>query len=214
MEDFPKPTPASEDLTAKPVLFADERTDAEKFDPAIHRGTLDPTRIPGYSEIVQANDIAKADDLVFREQNGRTKEDLYRQIGAQPQVLPVEFKWLRISGPGGGESHNARRELDGYQTQEGFTPVFKEEFEQGGRFERLGYGFPSAGRIAENNTICWGPDVALFARDGEVARKWEKFYAAETARMEGAGMPSGLRAGKYDAETFESAERDTALLTH
>ena len=206
---------SSDALTEKPVLLADERTDAEKFDPRQHRGTLDPTRIPGYAEIVQANDIAKADDLIFREQNlGKTKEDLYRQIGAQPQVLPVEFKWLRVSGPGGGESHNALRELDGYTSQEGFTLVPNTAFDPGERFHTLGYGFPSTGRKSEDGSICWGPDVALFVRDGEVARNWEKFYADETARMEGAGIPQTFRTGQYDVETFESAERETALLTH
>lgn len=206
---------SSDALTEKPVLFADERTDSEKFDPNLHRGALDPSRIPGYSEIVQANDIAKADDLIFREQNlGKTKEDLYRQIGAQPQVLPVEFKWLRISGPGGGESHNALRELDGYKTKEGFSLVQKTAFDKGETFDRLGYGFPPAGRRAEDGSINRGPDVALFVRDGEVARNWEKFYVDETARMEGAGISSTLHAGKYATETFESAERETALLTH
>ena len=199
----------------KPVLFADSRTDAEKFDPRQHRGALDPTRIPGYAEIVQANDIDKADSLIFREQNlGRTKEDLYRQIGAQPQVLPWEFKWLRISGPAGGESHNALRELDGYTNQEGFRLVTPAEFETGGTFARLGWKFPPAGRRAEDNTIRFGPDVALYVRAGEVARNWEEFRVSETARMEGAGIPSGFKAGAYDTETFESSERETALLTH
>ena len=49
-------------ILEKPVLFPDDRADAERFDPQMHRGHLDPSRIPGYSEIVQANDIARADD--------------------------------------------------------------------------------------------------------------------------------------------------------
>lgn len=196
-------------LAEKPVIFADPRTDSEKFDPNLHRGALDPSRIPGYSEIVQANDIDKADPLIFREQNlGKTKEDLYRQIGAQPQVLPVEFKWLRISGPGGGDSHNALRELDGYKTKEGFSIVTEDVL------KRFGYGFPPAGRRAEDGSIRRGPDVALYMREGEVAQNWEKFYADETARMEGAGMAQTLHAGKYDTETFETVEHETALLTH
>ena len=214
MADYPKDISedSSDDvLTEKPVLFSDTRTDAEKFDPRQHRGTLDPTRIPGYAEIVQANDIAKADDLIFREQNlGRTKEDLYRQIGAQPQELPVEFKWLRVSGPGGGESHNALRELDGYRTQEGFRPVANTDFDTGERFERLGYGFPSTGRKAEDGLIHWGPDVALFVREGEVARNWEKFYAEETSRMEGAGIP---HQGLPDRDSRGQTGRDRKVAT-
>ncbi len=209
--DLGKVEEEADALTEKPVIFADTRTDAEKFDPNLHQGTLDPGRIPGYSEIVQANDIAKADDLIFRNQNlGRTKEDIYRQIGAQPQELPVEFKWLRISGPGGSESHSARRDLDSQKNQEGFRLASEER-----DLIARNYGFPPAGRRAEDGTIRRGSDVALYVRDGKVARQWETFRNAETARMENAGPPSEFRSGAYDAPTFEEKdERDTVLYSH
>ena len=176
----------------------------------LHQGALDPGRIPGYSEIVMANDIAKADDLIFRNQNlGRTKEDVYRQIGVQPAELDVEFKWLRISGPGGSESHSARRDLDSQINQEGFQ-LASEEHDLTAR----GYGFPPAGRRAEDGTIRRGSDVALYVRDGKVARKWEAFRNAETARMENAGLSSEFRTGGYEAETFEETERDTVIYSH
>ena len=197
-------------LTEKPVIFADTRTDAEKFDPMLHQGALDPGRIPGYSEIVMANDIAKADDLIFRNQNlGRTKEDIYRQIGVQPQELDVEFKWLRITGPGGSESHSARRDLDSQINQEGFRLASEEN-----DIVARGYGFPPSGRRAEDGTIRRGSDVALYVRDGKVAQKWEAFRNAETARMENAGLSSEFRAGGDVAPTFEEKERDTVIYSH
>lgn len=196
--------------SAKPVVFSDDRTPVEKFDPRVHQGAVDPGRISGYAETVQANDIAKADDLIFRNQNlGKTKEDLYKQIGARPAELPVEFKWLRISGPGGGESPNAHRELDGYRNKEGFGLATQDDL------DRYGYGFPEDARKAEDGTIRRGPDVALYVRDGEVARMWDKFRDEQTALMEGDQLSGTLRAGDYSVETYsEELERDTITYAH
>ena len=196
-------------VALKPVIYADTRSDAEKYDPRLHQGSIDPGRVPGYSEIVQANDIDKADALTFREQNlGRTKEDVWRQIGATPEVLPIELKWLRISGPGGSDSHTALRELDRYKTKEGFSLCSKEDL------ERHGYGFPPAAHPGENGMIRRGPDVALYIRDGEVARNWEKFYVEETLRMEGAQINSEFKTGGYSVETFASEESELEFHTH
>lgn len=192
----------------KPVLFPDSRTDAEKFDPRLHMGALDPSRIPGYSEIVQANDVAKSDPLVFRNQTGMTHEDMFKKIGAKPQELPVEFKWLRISGPGGADSHSAMRTLDTAKNKEGFRLASEEDL------ERYGYSFPPAGRKAEDGTIRRGADTALFIRSGEVARMWERYIVEEAARLEGASVPATLTEGGYSAETFVEEEREKAEVTH
>lgn len=191
------------DTPKKPLLFADERTDAERFDPRLHRGHLDPSRIPGYSEIVQANDIAKADDLIFRDRNGgRTKEDLYKQIGASPQELPVQFAWLRVTGPGGSDSPRAFQELDRYKNAEGFRLATVHDL------DAHGYGFPPAARLAEDGTIRRGPDVALYVRSGEVARMWEAAKFAEQAELAGA-KPS------FAPTAFDEAEkRETITVKH
>ena len=61
---------------SKPLLFADERSDAERFDPRLHRGHLDPSRIPGYSEIVQANDIlALTEEFDFTARVARSESE-------------------------------------------------------------------------------------------------------------------------------------------
>ncbi|GAG25388.1 unnamed protein product, partial [marine sediment metagenome] len=102
--------------TGKPLLFPEDY-DIRRFDPGKGKGKA--SRIEGYTEILQANDIAKADDLLFREAHTgaaviKTKEDAYKVIGAPPQELPVEFKWLRVNGPGGAHSATAAVEIDGY----------------------------------------------------------------------------------------------------
>jgi len=193
----------------KPVIFSDDRTDAERFDPRKSRGSLDPSRIPGYAEIVRANDLNKADDLEFRSRNaGRTKEDYFKLIGAQPQDLPVQFAWLRVSGPGGADSLSAQREVDRAKNEEGFRLATVEVL------EKYGYGFPPTARRAEDGTIRRGADTALFYRDGEVARRWERYYAEETARREGVSLPATFSDGDYRTETFVDEEHETIEVTH
>lgn len=196
-------------MNEKPVLFPDTRTDAEKFDPRLHRGHLDPSRIPGYSEIVQANDVAKADDLLFRSKNdGRVKEDLYRQLGASPETLEVEFAWLPVSGVAGGESSHVYRQLDQYMNQQGFRLATREDL------DAYGYGFPPTAREAEDGTIRRGPDVALYVRSGEVARMWEAFKRETQDALEGKS-PDTYVAGSYVAPAFSEAERhETVTVKH
>ena len=204
-----KNTP-SEAKTSKPLLFADDRSDAQRFDPRLHRGSLDPSRIPGYSEIVTANDIDKADDLWFREKNlGKTKDQVYREIGASPQVLPVEFQWLPVSGAaGGGISSHQARVLDGMKNQQGFRLATVEDL------EREGYGFPPAGRLAEDGTIRRGSDVGLFVRSGEVARMWNSFREDTQASLEGDTSRTAT-AGAYETDlSFSEEDRETVTVKH
>lgn len=192
---------------SKPAIFADERSDAERFDPMQHRGHLDPSRIPGYSEIVMANDIARADDLVFRSTNGRTKEDVYRQIGATPQELDVEFAWLPVSAAGGAPSQVQARALDRYKNQEGFRLACEEDLTS------RGFGFPPLGRLAEDGTIRRGADVALFVRSGEVARKWEAYKIREQAELEGSKRITSVSGAGASTEAWaEEMERDSVTL--
>lgn len=201
-------TPQASSKPSKPAIFADVRSDAERFDPTQHRGVLDPSRIPGYSEIVMANDISRADDLVFRSQNGQTKEDIYRQIGATPRVLDVEFAWLPVSAAGGAPSTAQARVMDRYQHQEGFRLASEEDLTS------RGFGFPPLGRLAEDGTIRRGADVALFVRSGEVARKWDAFKAREQAELEGR-TPRSMSAGGYTVEAFGGEEdRETITVKH
>lgn len=194
-------------MAKKPLLFADDRPEVERFNPYLLRGNPDPSRIPGWSEYVQANDIAKADDLYFREQNGMTKEDAYKLIGAHPKPLEVEFRWLPVSGPSGARNPNAERTLDYYQSYEGFRVATVEDLES------RGYKLPPAARVEADGTIRRGYDVALFVRSGEVARLWERYKAEETAKREGSHLPTTFSEGAYATETtYEEIERKTVHL--
>lgn len=202
------------DSPSKPALFSDPRSDAERFDPRLHRGSLDSSRIPGYAEVVQANDISRADDLYFRSVNeGRTKEDLYKQIGASPRELPIELAWL--PEPDTPSSHQ-RRQLDHYTTQQGFRLVKGEVTEDGpalpSHIRAYGYRFPDQARLAEDGTIRRGSDVALYWRDGEVARMWEAYKAEVQADFEGSRDPKTFEASTpfYDEED----EVETVTVKH
>jgi hypothetical protein len=198
----------SETKTSKPVLFADTRSDVERFDPMTQQEHLDPSRIPGYSEIVMANDIAKADDLIFRSKNGRTKEEVYRQIGATPRPLDVEFAWLPISAAGGAPSQLQARVLDRWQNSEGFRLATAEDL------TARGFGFPPLGRHAEDGTIRRGADTALFVRSGEVARKWDAFKSRKQAELEGSTLDS-VSGGGMIAEAWSAKEAsETVTVRH
>lgn len=212
---------------AKPLLWGDTRSDVERFDPKLHEAHgSDPSRIPGYSEIVQANDVAAADELTFRNHQQRfgltgkikKQEDVYRLIGAHPQELPVEFKWLPISGPTGGAlSPTAANQLDRYTNKEGFSLVKVDLDDPATDFSNqfYGYGFPVTGRVEGDGSIRRGPDVALYVRSGEVARMWKQHYEERAREMDAAHLPESFTKGSYDAPvTPYEEERSTEYVTH
>ena len=81
----------------KPMILESQyESDSDyEFDPSMYEA-IDPTYTPGYSEIVQANSIAKADDLKFmvqHEKTGITKRHLYENIiKCDPRPLPFVFR--------------------------------------------------------------------------------------------------------------------------
>lgn len=196
----------------KPLLFPEDYNIA-RFDPR-DRQAADPSRIEGYSEIVQANDIEKADPYEFKKAHEtakgiRTKEDGFKAVGAKPQQLPVEFKWLRVCGPGGAYSASASAEIDVYTADQGFIPCTKDRFDV--LSENFGYKFNSnRWWVAEDGTIRRGYDTALFYRSGEVARQWERELQRIAAEREGATLPETLR----EAETFKEESTEEVFLTH
>lgn len=188
-------------MPKKPTLFSDSRDDTQRFDPRLHRGELDPGRIEGYSEIIKANDLAKADPLTFRERNGFSLEEAYRRVGASPRELDVEFAWLPASSPTGGTlSQAAAQQLDHYQNREGFRLATMEDIDE------RGFQLPLTAHEAPDGTIRRGSDVALYVRSGEVARMWESYRAEEAARMEGAAIPETFTKGEHEAPTFVTEE--------
>lgn len=207
---------------SKPNLWSDTRSAVERFDPNKVMDN-DPSRIPGYSEIVRANDVSQADDLIFREAHRehkggiRTKEDAYASIGAKPRKLDVEFKWLPVSGVAGGSIPYALRgQVDKYR-QMGFEIVridagkdpevaFREIFPT--------YGFPPAGNVEADGTIRRGPDTALYVRNGEVARRWTQYEQNQALERENAYRQNRLTAadGSETAEAILEEERSNAAI--
>lgn len=189
---------------AKPLVFPDNRSASDRFDPANVRGH-DPSYIPGYSEIVQANDIAASDELKFLNAHAGTrtkrKEDIYKLIGTGPQQLDVQFSWQRVVSPNGGNSYSASVQLMN-AAQEGWRLATIEDL------QNRGFGLPPTAH--RDGEMIRRLDTALYIRDGEVARKWERFRAEEAARAEGSSFPAHLQADRHATETIWEEKREPA----
>jgi len=163
----------------KPAIFANYVPDDEQaIDP---RGFEldDPSWIPGYSEIIQANEIAAADPLVWANQHagtGITKEKMYQVIGATPRDVPVTFRWLRVTGPDGGNSYNADEDRAQY-VERGYRAVRKQDL------ENWGLGLPPAAHIGADGMIR-RLDTALFVVDGKREKAFQEWQARMTAEAE------------------------------
>lgn len=215
-------------MAKKPVLFPDDikSNPDTQFDPEYWEGrAVDPSWIHGYSEVVQANDIAKSDPLEFRTQmknSGsklQTQEDWFRHIGASPQELPVEFMWLPISGPNGEHmGPHQLRQLETYENQMGFRPVRAERNADGEwcipLFEQYGYRLSRNAHVGEDGMIRRGPDSGLYYRSGEVARKWEAYKQRKAAEADGRTLDEALRDGSYTAPTFYEKEDSVEDIAH
>lgn len=201
---------------AKPLVFSDSRPAEERFDPE-RTSRWGPSYIPGYSEIVAANDIAKADDLLFREQHknalrpngkqGLTKDDVFRQLGTGPRVLDHEFRWLRVSGPNMSRTYSADAQLSYAVNDQGFRLATEDDLKS------RGYGMPPAAHLDGEGKIR-RLDVALYIRSGEVARKWERYEVEKAAKRENSTVPTTFTTGDYTVPASSEVEkRETITLT-
>lgn len=173
----------------KPALFANYTADDNPtFDPTGYE-VEDASWIPGYSEIVRANEIAKADDFVWavqHEKTGITKKQIYEVIGAQPQELPVEFAWLRVMGLDGGNSANADRERASY-TKRGWRIVTVDDL------KNWGLGLPPQAHVSGG--MIRRDDVALFVVDGRRERSFREWEARQLAEAEAETKREGEKTG-------------------
>lgn len=172
-------------MTGKPLLFGedDPRRKAQRA-----RGGLAPDYIPGYSELVQARDIAKAehfyDGIEHRGLTDAQKRVYYERFGTKPVDSEWEFSWQRVSGPGGENSYNASTALmlaenDGWelvQLKAKDIKRAKEEFK-----ERFGYGFPPAAHLMPDGSLR-RLDVALYVMRGHTWRALEYERELENKR--------------------------------
>lgn len=163
-------------MARKPLIFPTTETDSirETMNSPFLYEIGDPSYIPGYGDTIRANDI----------QNGRLsreeKETLYQQVGAAPGVLPVDFKWVRVSAPGGGQSYSADVDAAEYRRR-GYRPCKVADFAR--LTELYGYQLPPAARIAEDGSIR-REDTELFFVDGDRARAYDAWIAQQNELLE------------------------------
>lgn len=199
---------ATQRKDAKPLFFPDSRGPAARIDMETLRNNR-PGYIPGYDEIVKANEIAASDDFKFLEAHRnapsggiRTKEDAYRVIGASPKKLDVEFGWERVSGVAGGRSHAADVQI-AVARAEGWVPATFEEL------EKRGFGMPPNAHVDAEGLIR-RKDVALHMRsseDGDEARALRRRDAkeADSPRIPGMFAAGGAVAPAIREETVDGS---------
>lgn len=166
---------------SKPFIFPDTKNDIEKFHEAAAEaaaGVFDSSYIPGYSEIVKANEIHAADDYEFHQAHrnavsgARSKEDWYRIIGARPQPLEVYFNWFRVASVNGTNSYTADLEVANH-TRRGWRLAKLED-----DLLRRGYGKPPAAQIDASGAIR-RLDMALFVIDAALEDRYQRLLRSE-----------------------------------
>jgi hypothetical protein len=142
---------------------------------------IDTSYIPGYSDIVKANEIAAVPDHTWYEQykdTGITKQSVLQKIGVQPQPLPVRFLWLRTQSVGGLPDAEVAKQLMEYTGRRKYRPAIYP-----GDFEPYGFGFPPAGHKEADGTIR-RDDVTLYVVVGRAADAFDKALADYTHKLE------------------------------
>jgi hypothetical protein len=161
-------------MSEKPFIFPDAQSDLERFNEInidAVSGGFDSSYIPGYSEIVKANEIAASNDLEFAQAHkdavsgARTKDDWYKIIGARPQKLPVYFKWLRVTSVSGDRSYNADVEVAQHQRR-GWRLATDDDLGS------HGWGLPPAGILGADRYIR-RLDTALFVIDAALEDRYQ-----------------------------------------
>lgn len=144
----------------------------------------DPGWIPGYSEQVRVNELARIDieqrnfttAREIKSKDGKQlREHYYAMYGVEPRTLPVRFKWVRVADSKGEQNENVRRDLQTY-LDEGWTFASKEVL------ATHGYGTRESWNIVDG-TIRRG-DVALMFVDADRAAMIDARRAREKAERE------------------------------
>ena len=193
----------------KPHIWA-APVDEEVDQPARTRQRQGPDYIPGYSERVMANDLSTS--LVL---TTAVKEKYYaREFGVGPGVIPVEFMWVRVSGPDGEESYSATQDQYEY-VKRGYKAIVvsdKEDFVA--QFEYAGVtGFPPAAHIGSDGLIRHR-DAALYYVDRVKADKLEQERLEDNKRLLGHNQPGGeVAPSPYDFNEEETYSRQLGQQT-
>lgn len=142
--------------------------------------SFDPMFIDGYTQVMQANAIAAADNLDWAnkyEKTGITKRSVYETIQAQPHELPLHFTAIRVSGMDGTHNANVSRDMAEY-TRWGYEPAKVEvHFTPNGWKPPLGYTVQSDGTLRRD-------DLQLFVVDARAEKARLELLARRAAEAE------------------------------
>lgn len=175
---------------SKPLLFGEslEKEVERAFDASSYAAEAsDPAWIPGYSEMIRARDILKAEygSLTFRQ-----RDKLLRDLGVTEYKAPsVDLMWGRVVGLDGQENDNVRLDMRAHK-RDGYRVITKSEL------EALGYSVPESAHVEADGTIRRG-DVALMAVDAERASANDKRRREEAAEREGQEGTFGSETGTF-----------------
>ena len=155
-------------MSNKPLRFGEEaasedipRRGAELGNPGYH---IDVNYIPGYTELVCANDMEKAIQTDSTGMSEKTKRVYYQRFGTEPKPLPFHFVPLRVLNTA-NEPLQGNQQLMNYQRL-GYRPVKEADFREDGIFGRLGWKQPPAFTItADGRYRNW--DTEYWYVDGE-----------------------------------------------
>ena len=165
------------------ILADDSKTAAEQFQPdEFEWQDNDSSYIPGYSEVIKANDINTSNRLSDSE-----KEKYFKRFGTGPKKLPFQFVYLRMTNAAGGESHSAAVDRMVYR-QAGYNICTKDDFEQlMEQYPEILKGTPweAGSAILEADGTIRRLDSALFVvmTDNPRFRAWQRRRAEQNARF-------------------------------
>lgn len=191
------------DRRDKPFLFA-KPTAHDAALPARVRERLGPDYIPGYSERVMANDLDTSTVLTteIKEKYNR------RDFGVGPGVIPIEFKWVRVSGPTGEDSYSATQDRYEYVKRGYIAVEVDSEKDFVNQFRYAGVtGFPPAAQIGPDHLVRHR-DSALYYVDRKTADRLEQERIEDNKRLLGHNQPGGeVQPSPYDFDEEETYSR-------
>lgn len=179
-------------MANKPLILADDTPIEQRFQAEGYTWEeQDATYIPGYSEIIKANDLDTSERLSTEQ-----KESYFKRWGTGPRKLPFEFVYLRMTNAAGGVSHSAAVDRMVYN-QAGYTICKKDDFlALQERFPDILLGTPweNGSATLEPDGTVRRLDSALFVvmTDNPRYQAWLRRRAEENTRADSAiALPVG-----------------------
>jgi hypothetical protein len=179
-------------MAKKPLILADDTPSVMKrpYNDEHLWEDHDSSYIPGYAEVVKANDLDTSITL-----SAKDKEPYFKRWGTGPRKLPFMFVFLRMTNAAGGVSHSAAIDRMAYQ-QAGFNICTKDDYlalmEQ---YPEILTGTPweAGSAVLEPDGTIRRLDSALFVvmTDNPRYIAWQRRRAEDLARTEDPDTPVG-----------------------